>query len=367
MTPLLDLKALNAPMQEAIEAAMLRVARSGRYILGPEVEAFEQEWAHYCGTQYCVGTGNALEALKLILIAMDIRRGREVIVPSNTYIATWLSVTHAGARPVPVEPDLATMNIDPAKVEAAITPRTAAIIAVHLYGRPAPMEELSAIARRHGLLLLEDAAQAHGARAGGRRQRAGSLGDAAAFSFYPSKNLGALGDAGCVTTDNLALAEKLRRLRNYGGVGRLDHTMQGHNSRLDEMQAAVLRAKLPSLEWLNMFRRERAETYTGSLTGVITPEHMSGHCWHQYVIRHQCRDDLIRRMAARGVDAHVHYPIPPHREAAYTHHGYGKGSLPIAELLGAQVMSLPIGNDVDVEHIAQVVNEEAQATASLAA
>lgn len=364
MIPLLDLKALNEPMLARIEDAMLRVARSGRYILGPEVEAFEQAWADYCGTQYCVGTGNALEALKLTLIALDIRRGNEVIVPSNTYIATWLSVTHAGARPVPVEPDMLTMNIDPAKVEAAITPKTAAIVAVHLYGRPAPMEQLEAIARKHGLLLLEDAAQAHGARIRGKR--AGSLGDAAAFSFYPSKNLGALGDAGCVTTDNLALAEKLRRLRNYGGVGRLDHIMQGHNSRLSEMQAAILRAKLPSLEWLNMFRRERAETYTGKLLGVLPPDHVAGHCWHQYVVRHHKRDALIQRLAARGVDAHVHYPVPPHREAAYTHHGYGKGSLPIAEQLGAEVMSLPIGNDVDVERIAEVVNEEARALESVA-
>lgn len=359
MIPLLDLKDLNQPMQARIEEALLRVARSGRYVLGPEVEAFEAEWAAYCGTRYCVGTGNALEALEIILRHYRLDRpGLEVIVPSNTYIATWLAVTHAGATVVPVEPDPVTMNLDPRRVEQAITRRTVAVIAVHLYGRCADMTKLRAVAHRHSLFLFEDAAQAHGASHGGLR--AGSLGDAAAFSFYPSKNLGALGDAGAITTDDEELARAARRLRNYGGVGRLDHTVIGVNSRLDELQAAVLRAKLSHLDEMNRSRRLRAERYDAELADEVTvPPEEPGHVYHQYVIRTKLREALRRRLFERhGIEAHVHYPVPPHLEGAYEHLGLRRGALPVAEELASEVLSLPIGNSNYVEALARTVRAE---------
>lgn len=366
MIPLLDLKDLNQPMQARIEEALLRVARSGRYVLGPEVEAFEAEWAEYCGVRHCVGTANALEALEIILRCYGIGPGMEVIVPSNTYIATWLAVTHAGATPVPVEPDLVSMNLDPRRVEEAVTTRTRAIIAVHLYGRCADVTKLDHIAQRHKLLLFEDAAQAHGAMHAGRR--AGALGDAAAFSFYPSKNLGALGDAGAITTDDDALARKARRLRNYGGVGRLDHTVRGINSRLDELQAAVLRAKLPDLDLLNNQRRTRAWLYTDVLRDEVeTPYDEPGHVYHQYVIRTEHREALRRRLFERhGIEAHVHYPVPPHLEGAYAYLGLRRGALPVAEVLGETVLSLPVGNANFTTALANTVRDEVVALREVA-
>lgn len=347
---LLDLKAANAVMLPEIEAAAARVARSGRYILGPEVEAFEAEWAAYCGVRHCVGTGNALEALQLILMADGIGPGDEVIVPSNTYIATWLSVTLAGATPVPVEPDYESMNLDPARIAEAVTPRTRAIIAVHLYGRPADMDEINLVAAERGLGVFEDAAQAHGAAISGRR--AGALGDAAAFSFYPSKNLGALGDAGCVTTNDEALAAKIRRMRNYGGVGRLDHTVKGLNSRLDELQAAILRAKLPHLDAMNAARRARAARYRERLGDWLhLPAAPAGHVFHQFVVRSSYRDGLQADLRRLGVDSHVHYPVPPHLEGAYADMGRGRGALPVAERLAREVLSLPIGYEFDIEAV----------------
>lgn len=360
MVPFFNLGSLNATIQSRIEEAMLRVARSGRYILGPEVEAFEAEWAAYCGTRFCVGTGNALDAMELILKAYGIGPGHEVIVASNTYIATWLAVSNVGAVPVPVEPDPETYNLDPSKVEAAITTRTSAILVVHLYGRCAEMDALQQIALQRGLLLLEDAAQAHGSSFRGRK--AGNLSHAAAFSFYPSKNLGALGDAGAVTTNNQELAETVRRMRNYGGVGRLDHRIRGKNSRLDEMQAAILRAKLPHLDGWNALRRMRADFYHEYLedSGLVLPpkdeEHReSNH--HLFVVRADNRPRYLRALVDLGMDTHIHYPEPPHLEGAYADLGYGAGSFPIAEKLAASVFSLPIGYpDVNVLEVSKALS-----------
>jgi dTDP-3-amino-3,4,6-trideoxy-alpha-D-glucose transaminase len=354
LIPLLDLKALNAPFESEIDEAVLRVARSGRYILGPEVEAFEAEWAAYCGTAHCVGVANGLDALRLILMGYGIGAGDEVIVPSNTYIATWLAVSLVGATPVPVEPDPATFNIDPAGINAAVTPRTRAIIPVHLYGLPAHMSAIRYIANCHGLLVIEDAAQAHGATFEG--QKVGSFGNAAAFSFYPTKNLGALGDGGAVTTNDPMLANRVRRLRNYGGVGRLDHTMKGINSRLDEMQAAVLRAKLPYLDAQNAVRKARADHYLAAFEGtpLTLPPATYESAWHQFVIRSPQRDTLQAVLAARGIETAVYYPVPPHLEGAYSKE-FKPGQFPIAEQLANEVLSLPIGNDIDVEAVAGAV------------
>lgn len=355
MIPLLDLKALNAPMQAEIEEAVLRVTRSGRFILGPEVEAFEAEWAAYCGAKHCVGTGNALDALRLSLMALDLGPGCEVIVASNTYIATWLAVSLVGAVPVPVEPDPSTFNLDPARIAAAVTPRTVAILPTHLYGRCADMDAINEAAVRYGLHVLADAAQAHGAMYKGRK--AGSLCRAEAFSFYPSKNLGALGDGGAVTTDDPDLADRIRRLRNYGGVGRLDHRVRGINSRLDELQAAVLRVKLRYLDAMNTGRRARADAYAAELyrTALVLPDLHAGSVFHQYVIRSERREELVAFLGAAGIEAHIHYPVPPHLEGAYADLGYGPGSFPIAERLAREIVSLPIGNDVDVPAVAGAV------------
>ncbi|HSW83546.1 MAG TPA: DegT/DnrJ/EryC1/StrS family aminotransferase [Usitatibacter sp.] len=350
MIPLLDLKALNAPFQREIDLALLRVAHSGRYILGPEVARFESEWAAYCGTTHCVGVASGLDALRLILMGYGIGPGDEVIVPSNTYIATWLAVSLAGATPVPVEPDPRTFNIDPAQIDAAVTSRTKAIIPVHLYGLPAHMSAIRYIADCHGLLVIEDAAQAHGATYEGRK--VGSLGNAAAFSFYSTKNLGALGDAGAVTTNDPALACRIMRLRNYGGVGRVDHTVRGINSRLDEMQAAVLRVKLQRLDAMNDDRHQRANVYFSRLGGGYKAD--STHVFHQFVIRTARRDALQAALAERGIHTDIHYPVPPHLEGAYSRE-FRPGQFPIAEQLANEVLSLPIGNDIDVRPIAAAV------------
>ena len=257
--PFLDLKAASTELREELDAAYHRVMDSGWYILGEEVDAFEAEWAAYCGVRYCVGVGNGLDALHLILRAMDIGTGDEVIVPSNTYIATWLAVSYAGATPVPVEPDPRTFNLDPTRVEAAITPRTRALLPVHLYGQPADMDGLLEVARRHDLRVVEDAAQAHGATYKGRR--CGGLADAAGFSFYPGKNLGALGDAGAVTTDDDRIADRVRALRNYGSRRKYYHDEKGYNSRLDPLQAAFLRVKARHLDEWNGRRAELASRY----------------------------------------------------------------------------------------------------------
>lgn len=343
--PFLDLKSVNAELRSELIAAFERVVDSGWYILGNEVEAIEREFAEYTGTKHCVGVASGLDALSLSLRAMGIGPGDEVIVPSNTYIATWLAVTHVGARPIPVEPDATTFNIDPLLIEAAITPKTRAIMPVHLYGQPADLEPILALAHRHGLRVLEDAAQAHGARY--RSQKIGGHGDAVAWSFYPGKNLGALGDGGAITTNDPAIAEKLRELRNYGSKVKYHNDAVGYNSRLDELQAALLRVKLPYLDATNRHRAEIARLYCEGLAGLdlILP-YVSDHAdpvWHLFVIRHEQRDELARRLHESGVSTMIHYPVPPHLQPAYAFLGHGKGTFPVSEALHLSVLSLPIG------------------------
>jgi len=361
MTPFLDLKNINLRQRDDFHIALDRVLDSGWLVLGKETEAFEHEFASFCGTRHAIGVANGLEALHLVLRAWGIGPGDEVIVPSNTYIATWLAVTYTGATPVPVEPDETTCNIDPDRIEAALTSRTRALIAVHLYGQTAKMDPIMALARRQGLKVLEDAAQAHGARYQSRR--AGALGDAAGFSFYPGKNLGALGDAGAVTTDDETLAEQLRVLRNYGSRIKYHNELVGYNSRLDELQSAFLRAKLPLLDADNARRARIAARYNGAFADIpdlLLPRVANGAdpVWHLYVLRHAQRDALARALAQAGVGTMIHYPIPPHAQPAYVSLGIPTGALPIAERLHAQVLSLPIGptmSDNDVDHVIEAV------------
>jgi dTDP-4-amino-4,6-dideoxygalactose transaminase len=353
--PFLDLKAAQHELQAELQQAFERVLKSGWYVRGTEVEQFESEFAAYCGVSCCVGVGNGLDALHLILRGYNIGVGDEVLVPSNTYIATWLAATHTGATPVPVEPD-STHNIDPTGIEAQITPRTKAIIAVHLYGQPADMDPINQVAQRHGLKVIEDAAQAQGARYKGRR--VGALGDAAGFSFYPGKNLGALGDGGAVTTGDESLAHRIRSLGNYGSHIKYHNETTGFNSRLDELQAAFLREKLKVLDAWNARRRDIAQTYLARLAGlkIQLPQepHYAESVWHLFVVQSDERDDLLSRLHADGVETLVHYPIPPHLQPAYKHLQMAPGSLPIAERLAQRVLSLPIGphiSEADLEFV----------------
>ncbi len=354
--PFLSLADAQRELRPELDAAWRRVMDSGWFVLGPEVEALEREFAAYCGARHGVGVANGLEALHLVLRAWDIGPGDEVIVPANTYIATWLAVTHAGATPVPVEPDPATYNLDPARIEAAITPRTRAILPVHLYGLAADMAPIMAIAARHGLRVLEDAAQAHGATVGGRR--AGVLGHAAAFSFYPGKNLGAFGDAGAVTTDDEALARRLRSLRNYGSAVKYHNEEIGFNSRLDELQAALLRVRLAHLDEWNARRRAIASLYATALagTGLVLPVEPVGfgHVWHLYVVRSAQRERLRQRLEAAGIGTLIHYPVPPHLQPAYAGLGLREGSLPLSEAIHREVLSLPIGPQLTLDQAAEV-------------
>ena len=340
--PFLDLGALHQSIREPLDAAYRRVLNSGWFMMGPELEAFEVEFAQYCEVKHCVGVGNGLEALHLLLLAYGIGPGDEVIVPSNTFIATWLAVTQCGATPVPVEPSIDTHNIDPALVASAITKRTREIMPVHLYGQSADMDAINEIAIKHGLIVIEDAAQAEGARYKG--QRVGSLGHAAATSFYPGKNLGALGDGGAVLANDTGIADKVRQLRNYGSTVKYQHNLAGYNSRLDEMQAAFLRAKLPLLDEWNARRSEIAAQYLKLLSGTninvpvvsidATP------VWHLFVIRSRQRDELKVHLERHGVATVIHYPIPPHKQACYRN--LCNHDLPIADDLAKQVLSLPI-------------------------
>lgn len=357
MIEFLNLKAAYSELQAQIDVAVARVVGSGWYIGGPEVEAFEAEFAAYTGAVECVGVANGLDALHLALRALGIGAGDEVIVPSNTFVATWLAVTHAGAHPVPVEPLEATHNIDPVRIEAAITPRTRAIIPVHLYGQPADLDPILAVAHRHGLRVLEDAAQAHGARYKGRR--IGSHGDAVAWSFYPGKNLGAMGDGGAVTTCDPQLAARLRILRNYGSRVKYVHELTGYNSRLDPIQAAVLRVKLACLDEWNERRRALARQYQSGLAGLgltlpAVPS-WAEPVWHLYVIRHSRRDVLQQALQAACIQTLVHYPTPPHLQQAYASSGWAHGSLPLAEQLAGQVLSLPIGPHLSDDHAHEVI------------
>ena len=356
MIPFLDLKRVNAPYDLAIRAGIARVLDSGWYVLGAEVTAFENEFAAYCETRHCIGVANGLDALHLILRAYGIGAGDEVIVPSNTFIATWLAVSQSGAIPVPVEPAEHSYNLDPSLIEAAITPRTRAIMPVHLYGQPADMDAINEIARRHGLRVIEDAAQAHGARYHGKR--AGGLGDAAGFSFYPGKNLGALGDGGAITTNDDELAHKLYMLRNYGSSIKYHHEMAGVNSRLDEIQAAVLRAKLPGLDADNAARRQLARTYQECLRhlplGLTEAVDGIEPVWHLMVVRSERRAQLQEALTQASIGHLVHYPIACHRQQAYA--GQTWPALPIAERLQNQVLSLPMAPYLTASDVAQVAD-----------
>ncbi|RZT05390.1 DegT/DnrJ/EryC1/StrS aminotransferase family protein [Duganella sp. CF402] len=361
--PFLDLKAINLSQADELEAAFKRVLHSGWYILGAETAAFEANFAAYCNSQHAIGVANGLDAIFMILKAYGIGPGDEVIVPSNTFIATWLAVSDCGATPIPVEPAPDSFNIDPARVEAAITARTKAILVVHLYGQTADMDPLKALAARHGLKLIEDAAQAHGARY--RGGVAGQLGDAAAFSFYPGKNLGALGDGGAVTTNDAALAERIRTLRNYGSKVKYYNEVPGYNSRLDEVQSAVLNVKLPKLDADNARRRAIAAIYTRELAGVpglalpLVPA-WAEPVWHVYVIRHARRDELAKALAEQGIGTIVHYPVPPHLQPAYAGLGYQQGAFPLAEAIHREVLSLPMGptmSDADALQVAAAVRQ----------
>ena len=369
MIAFLDLKAIQQQQRSELLAAFERVLDSGWYVLGQEVQAFEREFAAFCGAAHAVGVANGLEALSLVLRAWGIGPGDEVIVPSNTYIATWLAVSHVGATPVPVEPEPCSFNIDPARIEAAITPRTKALIAVHLYGRPAALAPILAIAKRHSLKVLEDGAQAHGASYRGRR--VGAHGDAVAWSFYPGKNLGALGDGGAITSNDAALTERLRQLRNYGSKLKYHFEEIGFNSRLDELQAALLRAKLPALDAGNQHRAAIAQQYLSGLQGVsvdltlptLAPDATSA--WHLFVLRHPQRDALAQALTAAGVATLIHYPVTPHLQPAYAGLGFKRGAFPIAEAMHNEVLSLPIGPTQTAAQTAQVITAVRAAVSAL--
>lgn len=367
--PFLDLGAAYAELGEELDAELVRVARGGRYLLGEELLAFEREFAHSVGARHCVGVATGLDALTLTLRACNVGAGDDVLVPSNTFIATWLAVTATGARPVPVEPDASTRNVTEAGLEAAVTPATRAVVPVHLYGRPADTSAISAWAHGRSLLVLEDAAQAHGAVVGGRP--VGSFGVPAAWSFYPGKNLGALGDGGAVTTDDSELAERLRLLRNYGSRVKYVHEVSGVNSRLDELQAAVLRVKLRRLAEWNSRRQEIAELYVAKLvdTGLVLPS-LPGQgevfSWHLFVVRSPQRDALRARLRALGVETLIHYSTPPHVQPVYASGPWKSGDLPVAEELAATVLSLPIGPHLTLASAHLVAEAVKRATQELA-
>lgn len=358
--PVLDMKSPYRELRQELDEAYRRFMESGWYVLGEETQQFESEYAAYCGTDYCVGVSNGLDALHLALRAFDIGRGDEVIVPSNTYIATWLAVTYAGAKPVPVEPDLNTFNIDPFRIEEAVSPRTKAIMPVHLYGQPADMTPIMDIAGKYGLKVIEDNAQAQGALY--RNRKTGSLGHAAAHSFYPGKNLGAFGEAGAVTTNDPQFAEKIKVLRNYGSQEKYKNQYKRFNARMDELQAAFLRVKLKYLDAWNERRSQRAAQYMAGFqdckTLVLThvPD-WAKPVWHQFVIRLEGRDAMQARLSAAGIGTLIHYPVPPHLSAAYAEMGWSVGAFPCAEALSRSILSLPMGphlTDKEVEKVVEV-------------
>jgi dTDP-4-amino-4,6-dideoxygalactose transaminase len=345
-------------LKAEIDAAMQRVLASGWYILGQELEAFEAEYAAYCGARHAVGVASGLDALQLALRALDIGAGDEVIVPANTYIASWLAVSACGATPVPVEPEPGGFNIGADNIAAAITPRTRAILPVHLYGEPAALDPILALARRHGLAVVEDAAQAHGARY--RGQRIGAHGHAVAWSFYPGKNLGAFGDAGAVTTNDSRLAERIRMLRNYGSREKYVNVERGMNSRLDPLQAAALRVKLPHLERWNAQRAEIAAQYLAGLNdcGLLLPRQSadSAPVWHLFVVRSRARNRLMQALLGQGVATLIHYPIPPHLQSAYADRRFVRGDFPLTERIHNEVLSLPMFPGLSYEQVERVVS-----------
>lgn len=357
--PFLDIRAIHARYANELKAAALRVIDSGSYVLGTEVSAFENEFAAYCGVRRAIGVGCGLDALALILRGYKelglLDDGDEVIVPANTFIASFLAVSGNRLVPVPVEPDADSFNLDPVRARAAIGLRTRAIIAVHLYGRLADMSKLAALAQEHRLLLIEDAAQAHGALGDGRR--AGAFGDAAAFSFFPAKNLGALGDGGAVVTSDSALADRIEALRNYGSVAKYRHRFRGVNSRLDEIQAALLRVKLEHLDADNAARRRVALHYRQHIRHPLIElpclEREEEHVWHLFVVRCPHRDALQEHLRRHGIHCQVHYPIAPHRQPCYPTLQHVE--LPLTERLHAEVLSLPISPAMSVQAIDRVV------------
>lgn len=355
--PFLDLRPAYQELAEEIDEAVSRVVHSGWYVGGEEVRRFESAFAEYCEAGACVGVGNGLDALHLALRALDIGSGDEVIVASNTFIATWLAVTMTGATPVPVDPDPRTFNMNPELIESAITHHTRAVLPTHLYGQPAELDPILGIARDHGLKVVEDAAQAHGAKY--KDRRLGGHGDAVAWSFYPGKNLGAMGDAGAVTTNDPEIARRVRMLGNYGSTRKYIHETRGVNSRLDALQAAVLAVKLRHLDEWNKRRRSIADRYSERLadTGLGLP-HVPGWAepvWHLYVVGSADRDRRASRLAEAGIQTLIHYPVPPHLQRAYADIGLGRGALPIAECLADKVFSLPIGPHMSAEAVDQVI------------
>lgn len=354
--PFVDLQSDHNSIRTELDDAYHRVMERGLFIFGKEVQQFETNYANYCQAKHCIGVANGLDALHLILRAMGIGEGDEVIVPANTFIATWLAVTYAGAKPIPVEPDNLTYNIDPEKITAAITEKTKAIIPVHLYGQPADMDKINSIAKKHGLKVIEDAAQSHGAKYKGKST--GSLGDAAAFSFYPAKNLGALGDGGAITTNDSELADKIRLLSNYGSQQKYVHEITGYNSRLDELHAAFLNVKLKYLDAWNEKRSNIAQLYgeflknNPNITLPFVPEWCKP-VWHLFVIRHPNREQLMEKFKKEDIGSIIHYPIPPHLSGAYrdTHHHY---QLPLTEKLSQEIISLPLGPHLNSEQIKKI-------------
>lgn len=347
---------MHHDIRDELGKAFTRVLDSGWFIMGPELEAFENEFAAYCGVKHCIGVGNGLEALHLLLRAYEIGVGDEVIVPSNTFIATWLAVTQCGATPVPVEPNPLTHNIEAAAIARAITQKTKAIMPVHLYGQPADMDPINALAKENGLFVIEDAAQAQGAKYKGKM--AGSLGHAAGTSFYPGKNLGALGDGGAVLTSDDAIAEKVKRLRNYGSQVKYQHEIAGFNSRLDELQAAFLRIKLGFLDACNTRRKAVAKQYTelfaNTELGLPVVPSYADPVWHQYVVRSARRNELQSYLQKNGIATVIHYPTPPHKQTCYK--DYFNISLPLADQLASEVLSLPISPVLDEAQIRHIVN-----------
>lgn len=359
--PFVSFRPMERELDVELRAAFERVYERSWYIEGKEDENFEKAFAEYCHMNYCIGTGNGLDALMLALKALGIHEGDEVIVPSNTFIATALAVTYTGATPVFVEPDIRTFNIDPAKIEEKITAKTKVIMPVHLYGQPCDMDPIMAVAKKHGLYIVEDCAQAHGATYKG--QRIGSFGDAAGFSFYPGKNLGALGDAGATVTNVEELAKKIRALGNYGSDYKYHHIYQGNNSRLDEMQAAFLSAKLPHLDKMNEERRRIAQMYLDGIDNkdVILPYVIPDvqPVWHIFAIRSKRRDELEKYLNEKGIGTNKHYPIPMHRQGCYANLGIRQGELPIAEEISATELSLPMFygmTDEQVQYVMDAIN-----------
>lgn len=369
--PFLDLQASYRELQSELDAAALQVLGSGQYIGGSEVEAFEQEFAAYCEVSHCIAVANGLEALQLALLAAGVERGDEVVVPAHTFVATWLAVTHCGAIPVPVDTTPTTYTLDATQLEAAFTQRTKAVVPVHLYGLPANIDAVTAACEARGIAVIEDAAQAHGARFRGRRIGGHSL--AAAWSFYPGKNLGAFGDAGAITTNDAKLAGRLRLLRNYGSPFRYVHDVQGFNSRLDPLQAALLAVKLKHLDDWNARRRRIAKRYSSELadTPLELPTVPAGAepVWHLYCVRHPQRDALRKGLHAAGVETLIHYPTPPHLQGAYAGLGFGKDAFPVAEATASTILSLPIGpamTDEQVEAVIAALRATASQEAGLA-